>query len=560
MPRGRALQAGRRRSQRRGQIPAGLGVAVLDAFGKRHGAQRFSASGVVRRRDTTGPAVLGQHQRAGIVAFSGTLEHHRHPDPPAVRDRDDVAAAQRGQRVVGGLPALQPRRARLRPLARGDLCAEPHVIQDRRVGAAELGGQVGQHALAALQPADHRHHRPIGLVLRERPLQQLVGLLGAHLVHQVDRHVVSGGEAAAQRERACRGQPGDLGGVGGAVVGIPQHDRVSLDVDAAAAGPTGQLGVLPRCQRQMLFAVVLHQPLEHDRAGGHVDAQRQRLGGEHRLHQAGGEQFLDRVAERRQHPGVVRGQAAQQAFAPLVEIEHHQVGVVEVCGAAIDDFGDPGALVVGGQPQRRPQALLDRGVAAHPGEDERDGRQQTGLVEHPDHLGTTRHPVQPGSPRSPTSAGLPVGQPFGFAAVGDVAQQLGIDQQVTPALRGGGGAVVEQVEQASPDHHVLPQRHRAVLVDDDGGVSAHRLDPSAELLGVADRRRQADQAHVVGQVQDDLLPHRTAHAVRQEVHLVHHHVGKPLQRRGIGVEHVAQDFGGHHHDVGVTVDGLIPGE
>ena len=298
--------------------------------------------------------MLGQHQRAGVVAFSGTLEDHRHPDPAPVRDRDDVAAAQRGQRVVGGLPALQTRRARLRPLARCDLCAEPHVIQDRRVGAAELGGQVGHHALATLQPANHRHHRPIGLVLRKRPLQQLVGLLGAHLVDQVDRHVVGGGEGAAQRERACRGQPGDLGGVGGAVVGIPQHDRVSLDVDAAAAGPTGQLGVLPRCQRQMLFAVVLHQPLEHDRAGGHVDAQRQRLGGEHRLHQAGGEQLLDRVAERRQHPGVVRGQAAQQAFAPLVEIEHHQVGVVEVCGAPIDDLGDPFALVVGGQPQRRP--------------------------------------------------------------------------------------------------------------------------------------------------------------------------------------------------------------
>ena len=108
--------------------------------------------------------------------------------------------------------------------------------------------------------------------------------------------------------------------------------------------------------------------------------------------------------------------------------------------------------------------------------------------------------------------------------MGDVAQQLRVDQQVTPALRRRGGAVVEQVEQASPDHHVLPQRHRAVLVDDDGGVSAHRLDPAAELLGVADCRRQADQAHVVGQVQDDLLPHRAAHAVGQEVHLVHHHV------------------------------------
>ena len=153
----------------------------------------------------------------------------------------------------------------------------------------------------------------------------------------------------------------------GSTSGMPEHHRVALDVDAAPAGAAGQLGVLPRRQRHMLLAVELHQPFEHDRAGGHVDAQRQGLGGEHRPDQAGGEQFLDGVPERRQHPGVVGGQTAQQPLAPLVVAQHRQIGVGEVAAAVLDHLGDLCALLLGGQPQRRAQALLDGGVAARPG-------------------------------------------------------------------------------------------------------------------------------------------------------------------------------------------------
>jgi len=47
-----------------------------------------------------------------------------------------------------------------------------------------------------------------------------------------------------------------------------------------------------------------------------------------------------------------------------------------------------------------------------------------------------------------------------------------------------------EVVQPAVGHHVLPQRHRPVLLDDDLGRAAHRAQPVAELLRVADGRRQ----------------------------------------------------------------------
>ena len=182
-------------------------------------------------------------------------------------------------------------------------------------------------------------------------------------------------------------------------------------------------------------------------------------------------------------------------------------------------------------------------------------------VEHADHVGPRRRPVDARAAATTAAAArLPVGQPVRLAAVCDVAQQFRVDEQFAAGLRRLAGAVVEQVEQPLADHHVLPQRHGPVFVDDDGGVAAHGLDPAAELLGVAHRRRQADQPHLVGQVQDHLLPDRAPHPVGQEVHLVHHDIRKSVQRRRIRVQHVAQHLGGHHHDGRIAVDRLVTGE
>ena len=77
------------------------------------------------------------------------------------------------------------------------------------------------------------------------------------------------------------------------------------------------------------------------------------------------------------------------------------------------------------------------------------------------------------------------------------------------------------------DQHVLPQRHRPGLVDDDGGAAADLAEPVAELLGVADRRGQGDHLHRLGQLDDHLFPDRAAEPVGEVVHLVQHHVARP---------------------------------
>jgi hypothetical protein len=147
---------------------------------------------------------------------------------------------------------------------------------------------------------------------------------------------------------------------------------------------------------------------------------------------------------------------------------------------------------------------------------------------------------------------------FGAGQVVGAADQVRVDHQAARGLVVG--LVLEQVHQAAGHHHVLPQRHRAVLVHHDRGVAAHLHQPLAELLGVADRRGQADQPDGLRQVQDDLLPHGAAEPVGQVVDLVHHHVAQTVQGGRARVEHVAQDLGGHHDDGRVAVDRRVAGE
>src|SRR5437763_311593 len=73
----------------------------------------------------------------------------------------------------------------------------------------------------------------------------------------------------------------------------------------------------------------------------------------------------------------------------------------------------------------------------------------------------------------------------GRVVAGDVlgaAQQGGVDPQLGARK---GFFPGEEVHELVAHQHVLPQRHRPVLVDDHGGVPADLHQPLAELLGVA---------------------------------------------------------------------------
>ena len=325
---------------------------------------------------------------------------------------------------------------------------------------------------------------------------------------------------------------------------------MALDVDAAPPGPPGQLGVLPRGQVRVGLAVPLVQLLDDHGPGRHVDAERQRLGREHRTDQAGREQLLDDLLERGQHPGVVRRDPAPQAVQPLAVAEHGQVLRRDVRGAALGGLLDHLGLFRRGQPQPRGQALLDRRVTAGPAEDERDRGQQPVRVEPGDHIGPVgrREPARPASTAAGPLRGLALdpGIPLGHP------KQLGIDPGVL--------VVGKQVVQPVPGQHVLPQRYRPVLVHDDLGAAADLIQPFAELLGVAHRRGQRHHPHRLGQVDNHFLPHRAAGPVRQVVHLVEHDVAEAGQRQRPGVQHVPEHLGGHHHHRRVAVDAVVPGE
>ena len=135
---------------------------------------------------------------------------------------------------------------------------------------------------------------------------------------------------------------------------------MTLDVDAAAAGAAGELGVLPRRDVGVGLAVELLQLLEHDGAGRHVDAEREGLGGEHHLDQPAREELLDDLLERRQQAGVVGGDAALEALQPLPVAEHGEVLVGEVGARVLDDRADLVALLGRREPHARAQALLRR--------------------------------------------------------------------------------------------------------------------------------------------------------------------------------------------------------
>jgi len=151
---------------------------------------------------------------------------------------------------------------------------------------------------------------------------------------------------------------------------------MALDVDAAAAGASGELGVLPRRDVGVHLAVELHQLFEHHATGRHVDAQGERLGGEDDLDQPADERLLDALLERGQQAGVVGRDAAAQGLGEAAVVKGVQVGVAQGRRVPRRDLVKGRALGVGRQAQAGVHQLGDRLVAAGAAEDEVDGRQQ----------------------------------------------------------------------------------------------------------------------------------------------------------------------------------------
>ena len=114
----------------------------------------------------------------------------------------------------------------------------------------------------------------------------------------------------------------------------------------------------------------------------------------------------------------------------------------------------------------------------------------------------------------------------------------------------------EEAVDAPVDQHVVVEGDGPVLGHDDVQVAADLPQPRAELLRVRHRRGQPHDPHVRGEVDDDLLPHGAAEAVRQVVDLVEDDEpqgGEVVAR----VEHVPQHLRRHDDDGGGPVDGRV---
>ena len=227
-----------------------------------------------------------------------------------------------------------------------------------------------EHAQDGLQLSDEVL---LGQELGERRADEGVRRLSVVPAHEVHGEVVGGPERRGEGPGAAAGDPGD---VGETVEGRAQHGRIAHVVDAPPAGATGELGVLARCQLLVAPAAELGDLLDYHRAGGHVDPEGQRLGGEHHLYERLGEARLDGFAERRHHARMVGSHAGFHALLVRRIAENRQVLVGEGIHVGLHDRPDPMPLLGRCQPEAVVEAVPHRLVAAGPREHEVDRRQR----------------------------------------------------------------------------------------------------------------------------------------------------------------------------------------
>ena len=293
----------------------------------------------------------------------------------------------------------------------------------------------------------------------------------------------------------------------------------------------------------MGFPVELGERFEHHGPGGHVDAQGQGLGGEDHSQESLGEQFLGGFLQGGDHSRVVGGHSHFQAFQPFRIVESLQVLVGEMGGVGLGHRTDCRPLIGMGQSDSDVHHRRGGRFASRPGKNEINGGQQIVEFQGFHHLVAAGR----GEPAMIPSARQQTHNPrVGLFAI-TASDESGKHAKVlwTPAVEDG----VEVAE-----------RHRSAGCPDQAGGSSALGDPSCELRGVSDRGRKAHHLKRRRSVNDDLFPHRSAGPVGQIVHLVQDGNPHSRQASGVGVEHVAEHLGGHHHHRRLSPDGVVAGE
>src|SRR4051794_22992494 len=152
-----------------------------------------------------------------------------HPDDVA-----DLELLEGLRRCRTALAGSGLRQLRLAVLDRG---TKPAVLL-RIAEVTRHGLAVALERLEVLRDlSGQAHDGLVRLELREARLEQRARRFTSDAADEVDGHVVRRPEARPEWIRARRGKTGN--GLGIEAL-LPQHDRVSLDVDAASPGAAGQ--------------------------------------------------------------------------------------------------------------------------------------------------------------------------------------------------------------------------------------------------------------------------------------------------------------------------------
>ena len=123
--------------------------------------------------------------------------------------------------------------------------------------------------------------------------------------------------------------------------------------------------------------------------------------------------------------------------------------------------------------------------------------------------------------------------------------------------------IIEQRMQTLGAAEAELQRNGPIVAHHKGGGPMHFLDPVGELTGIGNRGRKGQQLNRGRAVNDGFFPDRAALGVIHVVALIQHH-GFNISERIItcirfGIQHVAEDLCGHHHDRSLSIHTQITG-
>src|SRR5207245_7359945 len=156
-----------------------------------------------------------------------------------------------------------------------------------------------------------------------------------------------------------------------------EDDAVPDGGDTAPSGATHQLSEFARGERHEVPAIELREGRDNASPGWHVNAERERFGGEDDFDQATLEEILDQLLQVGQQPGMVHRQPAAQRFAvEEIEVQLGLVAVLDLLQALLRQLVDGGLLRCCRQVEAVGGAARQRLATAPPRKDEIDRRQE----------------------------------------------------------------------------------------------------------------------------------------------------------------------------------------